>query len=351
MATDFKKLDAVYEAVRKVLPVGELGLVGGCVRDTILGREPKDFDFATSLLPDEVEELVRKAGRRAHTTGKSCGTIGFKAEVMQHNDYDYEGDWGPQWHAMGKFVPVEVTTYRKEKYREGSRKPEVEFGTDLREDLLRRDFTINSLWYGSKDPAEKPELVDLFCGRLHIVEGLIKAVGEAQDMVRDDPLRILRAVRFKQQLQGFRIDPYLWGVCKKRVKELWNVAIERQTVELDKTFTNGTDRTVGLRDLGDLGYIKQFLPELLTENGKDTEMLLTSDPNKAWQTLLRHVGTVVVLDKNGEVKRSFNKKRHDFLCKGICSRFKFSNKRTETILGGNKDEFLGRAEEDLSTGN
>lgn len=186
---------------------------------------------------------------------------------------------------------------------------------------------------------------------MHIVEGLIKAVGEAQDMVRDDPLRILRAVRFKQQLQGFRIDPYLWDVCKKRVKELWNVAIERQTVELDKIFTNGTDRTVGLRDLGDLGYIKQFLPELLTENGEDTEMLLTSDPDKAWQTLLRHVGTVVVLDKNGEIKRSFNKKRHDFLCKGICSRFKFSNKRTETILGGNKDEFLGRAEEDLSTGN
>lgn len=162
MTTDFKKLDAVYEAVRKVLPVGELGLVGGCVRDTILGREPKDYDFATSLLPDEVEQLVKKAGRRCYTLGKAFGTIGFKVEVMEYNDY--AGVFGPQWHAMSKFVYVEVTTYRKEKYRDGSRKPEVEFGTDLREDLLRRDFTINSLWYGSKDPAEKPELVDLFCG-------------------------------------------------------------------------------------------------------------------------------------------------------------------------------------------
>lgn len=334
MKPNFKNLDAVYEAVRKILPVGELGLVGGCVRDTLLGKQPKDYDFATSLLPDEVEDLVRKAGRRAYTTGKSCGTIGFKVEVMEYNDYNYANDWGPQWHAVSKFVLVEVTTYRKEKYHDGSRKPEVEFGTDLREDLLRRDFTINSLWYGSKDPAEKPALLDLFCGRLHLDEGLIKAVGEAQDMVRDDPLRILRAVRFKQQLGGFKIDPYLWGVCKKRVKELWNVAIERQVVELDKILTVGTMPQTGLLDLEELGYIKQFLPELLTEAGQELEWPMTEDPDKMWRGLLKTVGTLVSMDKQGEVKRYFSKKRHDFLCTGIATRFKFSNRRLETILGG-----------------
>lgn len=336
MKSDLSNLEKVYEATRKILPIGELGLVGGCVRDTLLGLEPKDYDFCTNLTPDEVEELVKKAGRRAYSVDKAYGTIGFKVEILKKNDYGDEenkGGWSTQWDTMSRFVLVEVTTYRKEKYHEGSRKPEVEFGTDLREDLLRRDFTINALWFGSKDPKQKPELLDLFCGRLHLDEGLIKSVGDAQQMVKDDPLRILRAVRFKHQL-GFNIDQYLWGVCKKNIKKLWDVAIERQVVELDKIFTRSTlIPGDNLRDLGGLGYIKQFLPELLTENLEETKVPNNPDPDEAWAALLSTVGAYVYV-KDGEIKRNFLHKRHDFLCKGIASRFKFSNRRLETILGG-----------------
>lgn len=335
MSTDkFKHLREVYKAVREILPEGELGLVGGCVRDTLLGYTPKDFDFTTNLTPEQVEEFAKKAGRHVYTTGKAYGTIGFKVEVIEHNDYDYEFGFGPQWEAMGKFVLVEVTTYRKEKYRSGSRKPEVAFGTDLREDLKRRDFTINSLWFGSKDPSEEPELLDLFCGRLHLNDGLIKAVGEAQDMVRDDPLRILRAIRFAAKY-NFKIDQYLWGVCCKHITKLWDVAIERQVVELDKTLTSPF-RLEGFNLLDEVGYLKQFLPELYTEIS-EVDIPETEDSNMAWKGLLHSVGTVVTLDKKGEVKRTFIKKRHDFLCEGIASRFKFSNNRTKTILGTNKN--------------
>lgn len=219
------KIYTVYWAVRKIIPEGELGLVGGCVRDSELGLEPKDYDFCTDLLPEEVESFVKKAGRHVYAVGKRFGTIGFKVPV----DFNEDGN--------EEYVYVEVTTYRTERYADGSRKPEVEFGTDLREDLLRRDFTINSLWYGSKDPEQEPELLDLFAGRLDLDERLIKAVGEPKKMLADDPLRILRAIRFACRY-GFNIEPNLLGCCRKGHEKLWTVAIERQVVELDKIFTS-----------------------------------------------------------------------------------------------------------------
>src|SRR6478609_2992309 len=98
-------------------------MVGGCLRDELLGRVPKDYDFSTPLLPDEIEAQVKSAGKHAYLTGKRFGTIGFK-----HN---------------GEFI--EITTFRTEKYEKGNRKPQVEFVDDITHDLSRRDFTINAM--------------------------------------------------------------------------------------------------------------------------------------------------------------------------------------------------------------
>ena len=117
---DSETLKLIEEVEATVSPVY---LVGGSVRDIILGKNPKDYDFCTPLTPDEIETKVKAAGRRAYLTGKRFGTVGFKCR--------------------GQFI--EVTTFRSEKYTAGSRKPEVEFVTSLEADLSRRDLTINAI--------------------------------------------------------------------------------------------------------------------------------------------------------------------------------------------------------------
>lgn len=314
------KIYTVYWAVRKIIPKGELGLVGGCVRDSELGLEPKDYDFCTNLLPDEVEQLARGVGRHTYSVGKRFGTIGFKVPVDWNDDGNIE------------FVYVEVTTYRTEKYRDGSRKPEVEFGTDLREDLMRRDFTINSLWYGSKDPEQEPELLDLFAGRLDLDDRLIKSVGDPKKMLSDDPLRILRAIRFACKY-NFNIEPNLLGCCRKGREKLWTVAIERQVVELDKIFTSDNPNR-GLELLKHIEILDMILPEL---NPTAIEApLYGEDADWAWRNLLHYVGGYTKTNDWFQTNYIYDKHKHDFLCKGICARFKFSNKRTNIILGGNK---------------
>lgn len=307
--SNYDKIRAIYKAVRKIIYEGELGLVGGCVRDSELGLEPKDYDFCTNLTPDRVEELAKEAGRHVYTIGKRFGTTGFRVEIEK------------------RWIYVEVTTYRTEKYTNGSRKPEVEFGTDLREDLKRRDFTINSLWFGSKDPEQEPELLDLFAGRLDLDDHLIKSVGDPKKMLSDDPLRILRAIRFACKY-NFNIEPNLLGCCKKSNKKLWNVAIERQTTELDKILTSGNAER-GLELLQHIEVLDMLLPEL-----QDTRIAYDGDdPDWAWKRLLYYVGGYKKKDDFGSEYYVYDKPKHDFLCKGICARFKFSNNRTKVIIG------------------
>lgn len=320
----YQNLYNIYKAVREILPEGELGLVGGCVRDTLLGLEPKDYDFNTNLTPDRVEELVKKAGRHVYTVGKRFGTIGFKVPIIEYNDYDYEGGWGPQWHMRETFVYVEVTTYRDETYDPNSRKPVVTFGTDLREDILRRDFTINSIWYGSLDPEQEPDIKDLLAGWNDLDLKRIKSCRDPQKMISDDPLRILRAVRFACKF-GFNIEPNLYGTCRKKRERLWTVAIERQTVELDKILTSDSAER-GLEILKDLGILDMLLPEL-----DKIPLAFSDDPDVAWRKLLHYVGGELRYDDWGSEHYVYNKSRHNFLCQGIAARFKFSNKRLEII--------------------
>ena len=202
--------------------------VGGCVRDSFLGRKPMDWDITTSAMPEETKALF------PHTfdTGIEHGTI----TVL----LDHEG--------------FEVTTYRVDGKYEDSRHPkEVIFVRNLKEDLLRRDFTINALAYN-----EKEGLVDIFGGMDDLKAGIIRCVGNAQARFSEDALRILRGIRFAAQL-GFELEDETREGMRLLAPTLRKISAERIQVELVKTLTSS--RPDLLREAWKLGITKEFLPE------------------------------------------------------------------------------------------
>ena len=202
--------------------------VGGCVRDSFLGREPMDWDITTSAMPEETKALF------PHTfdTGIEHGTI----TVL----LDHEG--------------FEVTTYRVDGKYEDSRHPkEVIFVRNLKEDLLRRDFTINAMAYN-----EKEGLVDIFGGMDDLKAGIIRCVGNAQARFSEDSLRILRGIRFAAQL-GFELEDETREGMRLLTPTLRKISAERIQVELVKTLTSS--RPDLLREAWKLGITKEFLPE------------------------------------------------------------------------------------------
>lgn len=202
--------------------------VGGCVRDSILGREPEDWDITTSAKPMEIKNIFK----RTIDTGILHGTV----TVM----LDKKG--------------FEVTTYRIDGEYEDSRHPKsVEFTANLVEDLKRRDFTINAMAYNEQDG-----MVDVFGGLEDIKAGVIRCVGSAMDRFDEDALRILRAVRFSAQL-GFTIDEETVQAAVEKAENLRNISAERIRVELNKLLLSShTDR---LLDAYEMGITRIILPE------------------------------------------------------------------------------------------
>lgn len=202
--------------------------VGGCVRDSILGRVPEDWDITTSAMPEETKALFKKT----FDTGIEHGTV----TVL----LDHEG--------------FEVTTYRIDGKYEDSRHPlEVTFTRNLRDDLLRRDFTINAMAYNEKDG-----LVDIFGGLEDLERKLIRCVGVAKERFSEDALRILRGVRFAAQL-GFKIDGETREGMRILSPTLQNISAERIQTELIKMLVS--DRPELMRTAWELGITTQFLPE------------------------------------------------------------------------------------------
>lgn len=213
--------------------------VGGCVRDSILGRRPEDWDITTSAMPEETKALF------SHTfdTGIAHGTI----TVL-----------------LGR-EGFEVTTYRIDGKYEDSRHPtEVIFVRNLKEDLLRRDFTINAMAYNEDDG-----LVDIFGGLEDIEQGIIRCVGDADARFSEDALRILRGVRFAAQL-GFQIECKTREGMRQLAPALAKISAERIQTELMKTLLS--PRPDMLREAYVLGITKEFLPEfdLAMETGQET---------------------------------------------------------------------------------
>jgi poly(A) polymerase len=217
-----------------------LYLVGGPVRDLLLGRRSSDLDFTTDAHPTEVKQLLRRAGAdHIFAIGEKFGTIGgiFEDEV------------------------VEITTYRSEEYEPGSRKPKVEFGSSLEGDLSRRDFTVNAI--ALEIPSGR--IVDPFDGQADLKARLIRAVGVAEDRFADDPLRLLRAVRLAAQL-AFEIDPSTRRAIAACAESLATISRERVAQEMAKLLTSRL-AGLGIRLLSDLGLMQQIVPEVLTMRG------------------------------------------------------------------------------------
>lgn len=215
--------------INKLIECGfEAYAVGGCVRDSILGKEPEDWDITTSANPYEVKDIFR----RTIDTGIKHGTV----TVMIEKD------------------GYEVTTYRIDGEYEDNRHPkEVEFTRDLTEDLKRRDFTINAMAYN-----EQNGLVDVFHGYEDLKSGIIRCVGSARDRFDEDALRILRAIRFSAQL-GFEIDPDTLMAVEEKANNLNNISAERIRVELCKLLLS--DNPDKLIVAYETGITKVILPE------------------------------------------------------------------------------------------
>lgn len=202
--------------------------VGGCVRDSVLGRVPDDWDITTSATPMETKKLFP----RTFDTGIEHGTI----TVLIDKD------------------AFEVTTYRVDGKYEDSRHPkEVTFTRCLKEDLLRRDFTINAMAYNDKEG-----LVDIFGGIQDLQNKIIRCVGDAEARFGEDALRILRAVRFAAQL-GFEIEQETQRGITKLAKNLENISAERIQVELIKMLVSPNPSM--MRTAYELGITKVIMPE------------------------------------------------------------------------------------------
>lgn len=203
--------------------------VGGCVRDTILGREPEDWDITTSAQPMEIKGCFKKT----IDTGIQHGTV---TVMLDHTGY-------------------EVTTYRIDGEYEDNRHPKsVEFTNNLRLDLERRDFTINAMAYN-----DSVGLVDEFDGIGDIENKIIRCVGDAGQRFDEDALRMLRAIRFSGQLD-FKIEENTREAITVRVEKLKNISAERIRVELSKLIISKASGQI--REVYNTGMSVYFLPEL-----------------------------------------------------------------------------------------
>jgi poly(A) polymerase len=212
----------------------ELHLVGGSVRDALLGQLGDDLDFATDARPEQTEALLTGWADAIWTTGAEFGTIGASRHGLR----------------------LEITTYRAEAYDRVTRNPVVSYGTGLAEDLRRRDFTINAM--AVSVPGH--EFTDPYDGRGDLAKGLIRTPGTPEESFADDPLRMLRAARFAAKL-GFRVDPAVRDAMTRMAEDLGRITAERVRDEFAKLMTS-KDPVTGLRLLVDTGLADVFLPEL-----------------------------------------------------------------------------------------
>jgi putative nucleotidyltransferase with HDIG domain len=295
-------------------------LVGGCVRDMLLGRVAKDFDVSTDATPEEVVRLFPKSNR----VGAHFGVVLVRAGGAQ----------------------VEVATFRSDhSYRDGRHPGLVIFEKDPREDVLRRDFTINALMMAP----ESGEIIDYVEGRRDLDRGVIRAIGDPAQRFAEDHLRMLRAIRFAARL-GFTIDPGTMEAIRRWHAAIARVSGERVRDELTRILTeNGARR--GFELLDESGLLGDVLPEIAAMKGVEqpsgfhpegdvwTHTLLMLDGLRspsatlAWGVLLHDVG------KPGTFRVAPDRIRFDGhvelgvdLARGILRRLHFSNTDCEQII-------------------
>jgi poly(A) polymerase len=298
-------------------------LVGGCVRDLLLGREPADYDVSTDAIPARIEELFPDS----LTVGAQFGVV-----IVPRDD-----------------AQVEVATFRSDiGYSDGRHPDRVVFSKTPQEDVKRRDFTINGLLM---DPATG-EVLDYVGGRNDLKVGVIRTIGEPFLRFTEDKLRLARAVRFAARF-GYSIEPLTFTAIKKLAPQIIQVSPERLRDELTKILTEGAARR-GFELLDDAGILAVVLPEVEKMKGVPqppeyhpegdvwihTRMLLEKlpagcSPTLAWGALLHDIGKPPAYRPASETGDRIRFDGHDEIgakmAEAICRRLHFSNDETEQI--------------------
>ncbi|GGW97630.1 CCA tRNA nucleotidyltransferase [Streptomyces chryseus] len=235
-----------------------LALVGGSVRDALLGRLGNDLDFTTDARPDDVLKIVRPWADSVWEVGIAFGTVGCQKAGYQ----------------------IEVTTYRSEAYDRTSRKPEVSYGDSIEEDLVRRDFTVNAMAVALPEK----EFVDPHGGLEDLAARVLRTPGTPEESFSDDPLRMMRAARFAAQLD-FEVAPEVVEAMTAMAKRIEIVSAERVRDEVNKLILSANPRK-GLRLLVDSGIASHVLPEL-------PALRLESDEHHKHKDVYEHSLTVL----------------------------------------------------------
>lgn len=215
----------------------ELYLVGGSVRDAVLGRLGTDLDFTTDARPDRVKELLHGWAEAIWDTGIDFGTISAVKSGQQ----------------------IEITTFRADSYDRVGRNPEVRFGDRLEDDLIRRDFSMNAM--AVKIGADgSQQFVDPLGGMEALLAGVIDTPAKPEDSFNDDPLRMLRGVRFVSQL-GFSLAPAVFEATVAMAEQIDRITVERVAAELDKMIL-GEHAVDGVEMLCETGLAERVIPEI-----------------------------------------------------------------------------------------
>ncbi|MDX3226983.1 CCA tRNA nucleotidyltransferase [Streptomyces sp. ME19-01-6] len=254
-----------------------LALVGGSVRDALLGRLGNDLDFTTDARPEDVLKIVRPWADAVWEVGIAFGTVGCRKE-------------GGNGNGSSQSFQIEITTYRSEAYDRTSRKPEVSYGDSIDEDLVRRDFTVNAMAVA----LPRKEFIDPHSGLEDLAARALRTPGTPEESFSDDPLRMMRAARFAAQLD-FDVAPEVIAAMKAMAGRIEIVSAERVRDELNKLIL-AAHPVKGLRLLVDTGLADYVLPEL-------PALRLERDEHHRHKDVYEHTLTVleqaIALEKDG----------------------------------------------------
>jgi poly(A) polymerase len=320
--------DFAISIVRSLQKAGyQAYFVGGCVRDMLLGREPADYDVATDATPDQVMRIFPET----YAVGVKFGVVLVPASSTNPNEN----------------AVVEVATFRSDiGYSDGRHPDQVRYSKDPREDVERRDFTINGLLLNPIDQ----EVLDFVGGRKDLESGIIRAIGEPERRFAEDKLRMLRAIRFAARF-SYTIEPVTFAAIQKLAPQIHQVSRERVRDELTKMLTEGHARNAFLL-LDQTGLLREVLPEISAMKGVEqppqfhpegdvfVHTLLLLDklpqpcpPTLAWGALLHDVGKPATfriaperIRFDGHVDVGIK------MAEEICRRLRFSNDDAEQII-------------------
>jgi poly(A) polymerase/tRNA nucleotidyltransferase (CCA-adding enzyme) len=304
----------------------EAYIVGGCVRDLLTGKTPKDWDVTTNATPEEIQKIFPDTFYE-----NKFGTVGVENKETENES----------------LMVIEVTPYRLESTYSDNRHPdEVKFSKNLEDDLKRRDFTMNAIAYR----VSNGELVDLYNGLEAIKDKMIKAVGVADERFKEDALRILRAVRFSTQ-HGFVIEHETMMAMNRNVELLSKISAERIRDEFLKMIMAG-EPIVGITLAQKLGILKYISPELeigigVEQNGEHIYDVFEHNlrtmqhaADKEWPLHIRLAGLFHDIGK--PATREWSKEKNDYtfyghdvvgakITKKVCERLKFGNELTDKV--------------------